>query len=820
MSEPKHRDRRTKPRAPAAPAPAFEIGTRAVAVLLALLTIFLFWEVSIGGRTFVSPDTTAPAGFVRMGEHSLWQDKVYPLWNPYVFLGMPSFASGAYNPLIYPPDWPLALVQRVVPLPEMTWMLLYYFLGALFMYGLARELGARAEAALLAGVAFMFGPNLVAVGSHGHGSQLVNSAYVPLLVWLAARWMRRGGMQHIGWLALAGGFQLLRGHVQIAFYTWLAVAVFVLIEWIQALRRGEARTATLRALGVPLAALLAFALAGFYNLPLRAYAAHSIRGGGEGGGAGLPYATQWSLGWSELPTLVIPGWAGFGNPTYWGSMPFTDYPNAFLGIVPVLLLVPAFLARPKRAAGAFALALGVFALLVSLGRNFPLYGLLYDHLPLFNKFRIPVMMVILVQLAAALAAAWGWTTVLDLRGAKGREAARLDRALVVLGIACLALFVVGVLGQDLWREAYGRMAMAAKSAGGMVVGQQGYGPEHALAAWRMTVTDLALASVLGLLTVAVAWLARRGSLAPPVASAIVLVLLLANLWPVSARVMAPTIGDPVANRLEAGRDDLVRFLEQQPGPFRILPFDEFGSNRFAGFGIATVGGYHAAKPRLVQRLFDSGVIESTNLFWMRLLNVRYFVINGLLPEVPDFLREAYRSPRGQVVYENLAVLPRATVIGAYRVAATDTAAIDSIARGAGDPALVTWLDHDPGLTLGPATGATATIQRYRLNDVTIAVDTPGPALLRLADAWYPDWKATVDGRPVGILRADFLLRAVPVPAGRSTVVFRFESASQRLGLVLSLAALAVILALLAWSFVAERRARARAAESGRAGEAA
>ena len=64
------------------------------------------------GKTFVSPDATAPAGFVRIGEQSLWQEHVYPLWNPYVFLGMPSFGSGAYNPLIYPPDWPLALLAE------------------------------------------------------------------------------------------------------------------------------------------------------------------------------------------------------------------------------------------------------------------------------------------------------------------------------------------------------------------------------------------------------------------------------------------------------------------------------------------------------------------------------------------------------------------------------------------------------------------------------------------------------------------------------------------------------------------------------------
>ncbi|MCC6651998.1 MAG: hypothetical protein IT348_12675, partial [Candidatus Eisenbacteria bacterium] len=310
---------------------AFTLTTAWAAVLLALLTLLFFHEVSLGGRTFVSPDATNPAGFVRIGEQSLLQDKVYPLWNPFVFLGMPSFGSGAYNPWIYPPDWPLALLQKVVPLPELTWLLLYYFLGGFFMYLLAREWGARPEGALLGAVAFVFQPNLVAVGAHGHGSQLVNSAYLPLMLWLAARWLRRGSLTDLGMLALAGGFQFLRGHLQICFYTWIAVGMWAGVWVLSALRNpAELPVRFARMVGVFAAAALAFGVAGVYNLPLKDYAQHSIRGGGAGGGTGLAYATGWSLAPYELPSAILPNWVGFGGGTYWGGMPFTDYPNTYL----------------------------------------------------------------------------------------------------------------------------------------------------------------------------------------------------------------------------------------------------------------------------------------------------------------------------------------------------------------------------------------------------------------------------------------------------------------------------------------------------------
>ncbi len=791
-------------------APPFSLSTGWAAAILALLVILFFHEVSVGGRTFVSPDATNPVGFVRIGEHSLWQDKVYPLWNPFVFLGMPSFGSGAYNPLIYPPDWPLALLQKVLPLPDLTWMLLYYFLGGLFTYLLAREWGARSEGALLGAVAFVFQPNLVAVGSHGHGSQLVNSAYLPLMVWLAARWFRRGSVTDLGLLALAGGFQFLRGHLQICFYTWIAIGLLAVVQIVATLRTpGELAKTFARAAALGVAAGLAFGLAGVYNLPLKDYAQYSIRGGGDGGGAGLAYATGWSMAPYELLSAIVPNWVGFGGGTYWGGMPFTDYPNAYLGMVAVVLALPAF-AAGFGVARAFAVALGLIAIFISFGHNSPLYGFLYDHLPLFNKFRIPVMILLLFQLAGALALAWGWSAALERapESAKGAKAADPVGRTLLASAAVLALgFLLAIAGGGLLHGPYVALATSNPQVP----------PQAAEIAFQMFVTDLGRVSLLGLLALGAAWLARGGRLPASLATLVALALLLGELWPVSGRVMQPVIGDVQARDLEAGRDDTIEFLEKAgpPGSFRILPlsFPEFQNNRFAGFGIASVGGYHAAKPRAVQDFLDAQL--QNDPVWWRLLNVRFVIAPQAIDQLPPWLREAHRGASG-VVYENLLALPRATVVGAVRVAPATKAILDSVRAGGADPAAVTWLDRAPDPAPGDVAGATAEITSYRLNDVTVKVRTPGPGVLRLADAWYPDWKVAVDGKPADLLRADYLLRAVAVPAGEHEVRFTFDSPSLGLGRTLSIVSAVVAILMIVAGLLLARRSKPAPAGEGAA----
>ncbi|MGH7724690.1 MAG: hypothetical protein ACREOU_04615 [Candidatus Eiseniibacteriota bacterium] len=764
-------------------------------VVYFLVMAVVFQAVIFGGQTFVSPDTTAPLGFVRVGEESLWKHGVYPLWNPYVFAGMPSFASGAYNPLIYPPDWPVALVQKILPLPDVSWMLLYYFLAGLGTFVLARSWGATPAAAMVAGVAFMITPNLVANGAHGHGSQMVNEAYLPWMLWLASRVWQGGRIQDVATLALLVGFQLLRGHIQIAYYTWLVIGLYSLFELgRRAIAPGGIREAAGRVAMLGGAMALGFALSSFFSLPIRAYAEHSIRAAGEGGGLTYAYATNWSFSPVEMFTFLVPGALGFGGATYWGTMPFTDFPN-YMGLAILACAFLAIAAGRHRFFVSFLLVLSAFVLLVSFGKHGGLYDFLFHNLPYFNKFRVPVMILIVLQLATAVLAAFGLSAFEEaVHDERLRKRMFLWTGLVT---AAVALFWLSGLVGDTWSESYAKAAHASR-------------PDMPAAAIdagsRAMRGDLVRVGFLALLALSTLLASLRGIGRPAWAAAAVGIVTLVDLAVVDYRLMAPVLGPPRQIAAGAERDDVVDFLvsKKTEGEFRIFPVREFQSNRYAGFAIASLGGYHAAKPRRYQTFLDadSGRAASSPAAW-RLLNVRYIVYPGLLPETMGFV-EAFRGQQ-QVVYEFPGALPRATLVPTYRVA-TEDEQLRAISDPAHDAALVTLLDQPPGVE--PVPGGSVRIVEYGLNRVRLESDTPGPALIRLSDLAFPGWEVRVDGQEAKALIGDYLCRVVAVPAGKHAIAWEFKDPALARGLAISLAALAVILALYLVPLVRARMRRA------------
>jgi hypothetical protein len=139
------------------------------------------------------------------------------------------------------------------------------------------------------------------------------------------------------------------------------------------------------------------------------------------------------------------------------------------------------------------------------------------------------------------------------------------------------------------------------------------------------------------------------------------------------------------------------------------------------------------------------------------------------------------------VYENRRAFPRAFLVDRATSVAASREAIAAMSQPGFDPASMAVVEQAPAerLTGLSAQGGRATIERYASNEVVVAVETPGPALLVLTDSYYPGWEAAIDGAAAPIYAADLAFRGVLVPAGAHRVTFAYRPASFALGLIIA-----------------------------------
>ncbi len=805
---------RAAPPAPPASAARLAHEWLVAGLFMALAICLLYPDIVLHDRVFFAGDKQAAVAFAAAGRQAMEAGE-YPLWNPWLFSGMPSFASLAYTPWVYPVTYLAGPLVRWLHFPHLTWLLMHTWLMGLGVYALLRDRGVHWTAAMTAGAAMMWMPNLVAVGAYGHGSQAIASAWIPLALLFTDR-VRRGvaPVSNAAALALVLGLSLLRAHLQIAYYTFLLVGMhwfyFSVAGLVDAWRRrgaseslaprwrtgawtpARAAREALEAAGVVAVVTgLALAIGAVLHVPVHEYARYSIRGA-SGGGLDYGYATSWSLHPAEMLTFVLPYAFGFGKDLYFGHMPFTDYPN-YLGILVVLCAVWAGVRARSRFVG-FLVAVSVFTTFVSFGRFLPVvYDPMFQWMPYFDKFRVPVMILIVQQICVVTLAGIGLDALL-------REAPERGRRVAVWGLtATFVVFMLVVLTQGVWTgEFASSVARRIRSVAD---------PQQKLMVARVAGTymrnDLMrLALVLaGAFTVLFVhfntWRGRR----PVAAAALLAALVLFDFHLVDRNIIHPEkfrhvdawriVYDRSEVRDWEEPDSVVTFLQHQDGPFRVLPVDApqrpfgamFASNRYMIFGIGSVGGYHAAKLahydtylRVMGAMLVRGRLELADL-----LNARWIVAGAPLPAAWPGLEEAWtgRDGEGRAVriYENARAMPRAWVTGRYRVAQGEDAL--RMLVGGIDVRREVVLDRRPGAKVDPNATGEAEIVDWGIHRIDVRVRTDAPAILVTSEVYYPEWRVTVDGQAAELLRADTILRAVAVPAGEHEVVFTYAGHAVR-----------------------------------------
>lgn len=752
----------------------------AIALYAALLAL-LYSQVLFGGMVPASPDSMIPEALNRALGALHEQTGRYPLWQPWIFSGMPTVEAFSYLSGLYYPNLLFSLLGMQGPVLQ-----LLHLLGAgVGAFLLARSMQVGRTGSFLAGAAFMLNPYLTAMFVQGHGSQLMTASFMPWLLLGTLKVLRGGGVGWAGMLALVAGFQLQRSHVQVAWYSWLLVALLVLFVLVEVPR--SRRAGRIALLLVALAAGVAMSAAIY--LPASGYAPWSVRGmAGSGSGAAWEYATAWSMHPLELATFIVPGLFGFGGAAYWGFMPFTDFPF-YAGII-VLFLASAALPSLRRSPlWLFVLTALLLALLLSFGGFFPpLYALFYKAAPLFSRFRVPSMALLMAFMALALLAGRGVDRLKAAAPGTLEPVLRVVSVAVALPAALFLLFSEPI--EALLRSLFPRDPSASFSLAWMIDTLR----------WESVESSFLLSAALLLLAIALLWLAskrylgKRGLLLLLVAAAV-----FDLLW-LDGQIIAPSRSSlRSAPMLERERieeafvhDEATTYLASEGGGMRIYPAGRlFGQTKFALFGIESVGGYHPAKlARYQEFLEESGNLA--NLQALRLLSVGHVVSMEPVghPSLELVGKALLRLPSGQTevyLYRLAGALPRAWFASRVMPVEGRGALVDAVLTSGDEPGLA-FVDAAGGKPERRFAEGRVLAMERRAEEIVVEVSAAGEAFLVLSEMHYPlRWRAAIDGTPVAVEEVNGLLRGLVVPGGDHTVRFSYDRHAFETGRRISLA---------------------------------
>jgi hypothetical protein len=756
---------------------------------MAVLTLLLFREYLLSGpgSMLMGQDTIAAGIMFRkfFVEHIKALGRL-PLWNPYLFGGVPTIEAGSGDIL-----YPASILHFMLPLTSaLAWkLILHVYLAGVFMYLAARAFGASRLVALFAGSAYMLSANLVSLVWGGQDGKMYVTALFPAALWLLVTALDRHSWLRFIWLGVVAGLMVV-AHPQLAYYAYLALAAYALVSLWARRRAGGAFLANGLAGGM-VAVVTAAGVAAVVLLPMYRYLREDSPRAGPG--RGFDYSATWSLHAEETASLFIPEFSGTDvqSQTYWGKNPFkhnSEYGGALVFVLGIAAV--AALRGDRRRWGLAAMA-GI-ALLYALGAGTPFFRLLYSVVPGLKNFRAPSLATYLAVAALTLLSALLLERALaadDLRARRAMLVGLAAGTVVALLVAVMTL-AAGTGFYGLWVSIFG------EPEGGRVD------------AFAANVGRLAAGALIVALICGAGWgavfLWSRGKLKASHVALILTLVTAIDLMRVDHRYIQVVRYDeffPPDPGIEALRARLV------PGERVLTVGGVYPEGFLATYGVPEVFGYHGNQLRwyndLTRYSARQGARTTTELqqYWLGFLNsgalralaARYVLLPGQV-ELPGY--RLLGSDQRVSVYVNDAALPGVSVVPEVQVEPDSGRRIATLWSPTFDPTKTTIVE-EPVLAVGQGGGTgTAVIEGNGDDTLVVRVRSTGPALLHVSRAFHPSWQAEIDGVPVSVIRANHALMAVPLSgSGEHRVVMRYRPSIVRMAAVISIATWAAVVLL-------------------------
>ncbi len=811
----------------------------ALALLVASL-IAVFWKVLFTSALFFYRDvyhyTYPHARFIQ----EACRGGTLPFWNPYLNYGEPVLANPNFL-FFYP--YTLLIVLLPIDFAYTMHYVAHFALAGIGAYWLARRFGQSRVAAFFAAFIFVFSGPVLSLGNfYNHAA---SAAWIPWTLLLTDYAVESRSVRPWLLLTLVFSLQFLAAE----YFTLLAS--FGLSLALALHRHGRLReplaAANKRILGYFfLVGCLMVALCAVQFFPSLDFLRNARRGA-----QGLPFreTATWAFHPFSLIETVLPDF--FGSPfapplawipvLNWGGDPY--YLSVFLGFVPLFFALAGWALSWDRRRG-FVAGAALILLILSFGRSTPVFALAYLLIPPIRLVRFPVKLLVPVVLLTALLAGWGFDALRQAETSLSRGRGRMMQPLKWF-VACVVLVWVGSWIAPKWVSDAGAWALVrTNEIYARVPGERLSSTQVAEATkYFLTMIRLLLPGLAGygLGGIALLMVLERGGVWARRAVPAVAFLGLAHLVVVNynANPTVPkefyTYRPPVLENFQASALPY-RFCTMERGsPFRdsaagqqsFLSFDSIPEAR--RFSLLAQTAFRQklllARGSMLSRVESASVVDVERSlppalyeFWIYVLrqmpdparvdcligrtNVRYQIFttrqrDASLREVGSIFNG---SSQPSFLYENLCVTPRVYVT---ERADYSTSALETLTRLSG-PDFNS--EHEVILSAEPSAAAPsegsgpagrAEIVDREPNWVTIRAELLRPGYVVLLDRFDPNWRASVDGREVAVLRADHMFRAVQSGPGRHQIRFYYRQRGLRAGLWVSVSTLGLLVVLFA-----------------------
>ena len=820
-----------------------------------VLAILFFVAVSVvyfivpirDGLVLTGHDHTGGVGSgVEMEQYRATHNGERTRWTNTLFCGMPTYQMSPS----YRSTETLSTLERVyqLGLPGLSAYAAYVFMMLLGFYIMLRAFDFRVWMAALGAVLWAFSSYYFIIIQAGHIWKLLTLSFIPPTIGGMVLCYRGKYMLGIVVTGFFTAMQVLSNHVQMSYYFLFVIGLMSLAFLIDAIRK--------KAFARWIKATLSFAIGGILGVCINVsnlyhtweYSKESMRGKSEltqktkdpadqtSSGLERSYITMWSYGIGETWTLLVPNTKGGAsqlladNKTamkhaksdfapiyraftqYWGEQPGTSGPVYVGAFVLMLFWLSFFIVKgPMKWCLLAATALSI---LLSWGKNFMGFtDFFLDYVPMYDKFRTVASILVIAEFTIPLLAMMALKKVVEdpdcLRGKEDGlpRVHYITVSFALTGGMALLFWLMPDLFFGNYISSSDQMYMQQYVSAGYIPQEMAGQIMDNMSEMRraMFTADALRSFIVVAIGTALLLAYRSGKLKSTPMVAGIIVLCLVDMWGINKRYLNDGMFTrPKSNEQAFPQTDADRIICQDTDTYyRVLNLSvsTFNDNTTSYYH-KSIGGYHPAKLRRYQELIEehlqgemsrinSAVIESAghledcpgdSLFpVLNMLNTKYVILplkdNGKLP-----VQNPWAQGNGWFV-SGIEYVPDADA----EIAALHTADLRHVAV----------VDDDFADVLGSEalqSDSTATVEltSYEANRLAYKVKSQKGGVVVLSEIYYPGWTCTIDGEPTDIARANYVLRAIKVPAGEHEVVMTFDPQTVHITEAIAYTALALL----------------------------